>query len=126
MRTLWRGFDDVGVDLAYAAADLVVFPSSWEGFGIPPVEAALHRRPTIVGSYPVAAEFRAKGFDWPFPGDVDRLRSLLRDDVARARLVERNFRVAERHFTQAALTRSLGRLLAERDWMPPTAQRFRA
>jgi mannosylglucosylglycerate synthase len=57
---------------AYAAADLVVVPSSWEGFGNPVVEAMLAERPVVTGRYPALEELRELG-----------LRPLPLDDVAR-------------------------------------------
>jgi len=39
----------------YAAADLVVMSSTWEGFGNPVLESVTHRRPLALNPYPVGA-----------------------------------------------------------------------
>jgi glycosyltransferase involved in cell wall biosynthesis len=106
-RRLPGGTDMAG---AYAACDAVVLPSSWEGFGLPLVESALHRRPIAVGDFPVAREIRAFGFRWFDARDPGPLRSWLADpDPA---LLDHNERLARTQFGLDALTRRLGRLLA--------------
>ncbi len=119
----------------YAAADLVVFPSHWEGFGNPPVEAAIHRRPVLVGDYPVADELRALGFDWPalpwpepvpdrlgrFPIELDPAlvaearRALHRPDEER---LDHNRRVARRELGQDRLVARLQYVLDQAGWRP--------
>lgn len=56
---------------AYAAADLVLFPSTWEGFGNPVIESIAHRRPIVVGQYPVLDELRGFGVRLLSIDDVD-------------------------------------------------------
>jgi mannosylglucosylglycerate synthase len=46
---------------AYAASDLVVFPSTWEGFGNPVIESIAARRACVAFPYPVLAEILAAG-----------------------------------------------------------------
>ena len=57
------------VDL-YALADVLVFPSESEGFGIPMLEAGLHRMPIVCSDIPA---LRETGGDDPIyvPPDAD-------------------------------------------------------
>ena len=101
---------------AYAACDLVTFTSTWEGFGNPPVEAAIHRRPAAVAAYPVAAEVRTFGFEWFDPDDVDAIEAFL--DRPDEGLLDRNRAVAVEHFSLERLERDLDRLFATAGWHP--------
>ncbi len=113
-RVVWWG-DFSRPDL-YAAADLVVFPSTWEGFGNPPIEAAIHRRPVVVGPYPVADELRELGFRWFGVGAVDEIRSFLA--CPDPTLIETNHRLAVEHLSHDAMASRIAALIADAGWMP--------
>lgn len=101
---------------AYAAADAVVFPSTWEGFGNPPIEAAIHRRPVAVGPYPVASEVEALGFIW-FPTDDPGPLQAYLDDPDPS-VLDTNEKVARANFSQQRVVADLRALLDEAGWLP--------
>lgn len=109
-----RGLGGATVADAYAACDAVAFPSSWEGFGNPVVESALHRRPLALHRYPVAAELEAFGFRWFPAGDPAPLRAWLeRPDEA---LLDHNQAVAREHFNLNDLPRRVAALFEQAGW----------
>lgn len=100
----------------YAAADAVVLPSTWEGFGNPAIESAIYRRPLAIGDYPVAEELRSFGFQWFPASDPAPLQAWLEHpDVG---VIDTNHAVARRHFSLDRLRRQLRHLLDERGWLP--------
>lgn len=100
----------------YAAADLVVFPSTWEGFGNPPVEAAIWRRPCVVGSYPVSTELAEFGFRWFSPEHLDEVQAFL--DCPDVELLDQNQAIARQHFSLERVRSDLVALLDEAGWLP--------
>jgi glycosyltransferase involved in cell wall biosynthesis len=102
----------------YAAPDGVVFPSTWEGFGNPPVEASIHRRPVLVGPYLVGAELRALGFRWfdATPEGAESMRAFLAEPDEE--LLDTNQRVAAEHFSLEVLDQRLRALLEDAGWLP--------
>ena len=102
---------------AYAAADAVVFPSTWEGFGNPPIEAALHRKP---GRGRARTRWPRSccrfGFRWFPTDDPEPLRAFL--DHPDEALLEHNAEVARRHFSQARVEDDLRSLLERAGWAP--------
>lgn len=94
---------------AYATAAAVVFPSLWEGFGLPVLESALWRRPLAIRRYPVAEELADFGFEW-FPSDdpAPLAAFLAAPDES---LLDRNQAIVREHFSEARLAADLEDLL---------------
>jgi glycosyltransferase involved in cell wall biosynthesis len=84
----------------YAAATLVVFPTRYEGFGLPAVEAQLAGAPLVCSDLPVLREVAGDGAVYAPPDDpaafADAVARLLCDPQARAELAERGRRNTDR------------------------------
>ena len=96
---------------AYAGCDVVVYPSTWEGFGNPTIESALVRKPLVVGDYPVVDELRSFGFRWFRADEVNAVRSFLDDPDEQ--LLDHNESLALEHFSLRGLPALVRPLLGQ-------------
>ena len=101
---------------AYAACDVVAFPSSWEGFGNPVIESALARKPLALSDYPVLAELRPYGFKWFDAESPDAVRAFLAEPDAE--VLDHNRAVAVEHFDLAGLPGEIASLFESVGWRP--------
>ncbi|MFP4247179.1 MAG: glycosyltransferase [Halochromatium sp.] len=98
----------------YPHADLVTFPSLYEGFGNALLEAIYFRLPIVIGRYSVyQRDIEPKGFRLPVidgvidQSTVEQTRRILDDAAYREALVEHNYRIASRFYSYRVLRDSL-------------------
>ncbi|MBN2386383.1 MAG: glycosyltransferase family 4 protein [Anaerolineales bacterium] len=102
----------------YPFADLVTYPSVFEGFGNAFLEAVYYRRPILLNNYTIyAIDIKPRGFraiemdGFITDRTVAQVGELLeKPDLVEA-MVEHNFRLARRYFSFAILERQLHALL---------------
>jgi glycosyltransferase involved in cell wall biosynthesis len=104
---------------AYPHANLVTYPSTYEGFGNALLELIYFKRLAVVNRYPVyIADIGPLGFEFiELDGFVDehaveRTRELLDDPEQRREMTEKNYAIAQEHFSLEVLGRSLKELIA--------------
>ena len=89
-----RGFvDDATLEALYAQARALVFPSRYEGFGLPPLQALAAKLPVVASDIPVLREVLGDCALYARPGDpgsfADGLRAASRGDAGLRELTER-------------------------------------
>jgi glycosyltransferase involved in cell wall biosynthesis len=106
----------------YRGADVLVFPSFAEGFGLPPLEAMACGAPVIVSSLPAHREVLGDAAQYVEPADAASLaEAMLRvagDPALSARMSELGRRQAERYPVDAFVRKTLDvyRAAASRLW----------
>ena len=98
----------------YQSADMVTYPSTYEGFGNAFLETIYFKKPIIVNRYPVfIADIEPKGFDvLAFDGFVtakiiSQIQALLDDKKRKKEMVDKNYKLAQLYFSYEILEKKL-------------------
>ena len=104
---------------AYPHADLVTYPSTYEGFGNALLEAVYFKRLMVVNRYPVYnADIGPLGFEFiELDGFVDeaaviRTRDLLNDPAQARAMADKNYAIAQENFSLEVLENKLKAVLS--------------
>lgn len=104
---------------AYINADLVTYPSTYEGFGNALLEAIYFKKLIVVNRYPVyVADIEPQGFEFPSMDGfvdqpiIDETKQLLDNPGEIQRIVEKNYKIAQEHFSLEVLEGKLASLLS--------------
>jgi len=102
----------------YQAADLVTYPSAYEGFGNAFLEAVYYKKPIVVNRYTIfISDIEPKGFNLLLldglvtKGTIDRVNTILSDDFQRKQLTDMNYKIARRYFSYERLERILSEII---------------
>lgn len=103
----------------YPHADLVTYPSLYEGFGNAFLEAVYFRIPLLINRYAIfGRDIEPKGFriitmdGFVTPKVVEDVRQILHDARLRKEMVDHNFKLASRNYDYMELRRHLRGLLS--------------
>ena len=104
----------------YPYADLVTYPSDFEGFGNAFLEAVYFRKPIVVNIYSIyQVDIQPKGFEviqldgYVTEEAVQKTLQVLDDPALRQQMVDRNFEIARRCYSYQVLKRRLGGLIQD-------------
>lgn len=110
-----RGYTDDGrkiytLDDVYPAADLVTYPSDFEGFGNAFLEAIYFRKPIVVNTYSIyEIDIKPKGFSvieldgYVSNSAVLKTRDVLRKPSLQQQMVDHNYEVARKSYSYSVL-----------------------
>ena len=108
------------LDDIYPHADLVTYPSTFEGFGNAFLEAVYFKKPIVVNNYSIyAIDIKPKGFSvieidgYISETAISQTKEILKNHKLCNEMVEHNYEIAERYFSYSVLRRKLVNLLTD-------------
>jgi len=98
----------------YQCADLVTYPSGYEGFGNAFLETIYFKKPIVVNRYSIyIADIEPKNFDvididgFVANTTIEKIKQVLEDDERRIRMTETNYQQGKKYFSYEVLERLL-------------------
>ena len=120
-----RGFTQSGKKIytlndIYPHADLITYPSDFEGFGNAFLEAIYFRKPIIVNAYSIyAMDIKPKGFSvieingYITDKAIMQVEKVLAYEKLRKKIVDHNYKIANNFYSYSVLHKKLKNLLME-------------
>jgi glycosyltransferase involved in cell wall biosynthesis len=120
-----RGTTDTGKKIytledIYPHADLVTYPSNFEGFGNAFLEAIYYSKPIVVNNYSIySSDIKPKGFKvieidgYVSQAAVDKTKKVLRDPQMCKAMTAHNYSIAEKHYSYRVLQQKLNLMIAD-------------
>ena len=120
---LKRGFDENGKKIytlwdVYQHADLVTYPSAYEGYGNAFVEAIYFKKPIVINRYSIfVADIEPKGFDvisfdnYITKQTINKINDLLKNPERIAQMAEKNYMLGWRYLSYEMLEEKIEQLL---------------
>jgi len=102
----------------YPYADLITYPSDFEGFGNAFLEAIYFRKPIVVNNYSIfASDIKPKGFcvieidGYVSEEAIRSTKEMLKDPLICKEMVDHNYQIARQFFSYGVLHRKLRNLI---------------
>lgn len=108
----------------YPFADLVTYPSTFEGFGNAFLEAVYFKKPVVVNAYSIyTKDIKPKGFSvieidgYVTEAAVEKTKVVMDNNEFRRQMVEHNYELGLKYFSYRVLHRGLRALLIQQGWL---------
>ena len=110
----------------YPYADLVTYPSTFEGFGNAFLETIYFKKPIVVNTYSIyIKDIKPKGFSvveidgYVTEKAVEQTKQILDDPALCKKMVDRNYELGKQYFSYTVLERILRHYMIEHNWLAP-------